>query len=59
MSINEIKFEHINKLNSNNIVDPILELYKGKLYTTLLKLFINDCINQFNIKIFYETSLLL
>jgi hypothetical protein len=47
-----IKFEHINKLNSNNIVDPILELYKGKLYTTLLKLFINDCINQFNIKIF-------
>ena len=33
-------------------IEPILELYKGKLYSCLNKLFINDCINIFGIHIF-------
>jgi hypothetical protein len=33
-------------------IEPILELYKGKLYSILNKLFINDCINIFGTNIF-------
>ena len=39
---------------ANNIddVQPILELYKGKIYTSLVKTFTNDCIAHFGVKIF-------
>ncbi len=33
-------------------VEPILELYKGKLYSSLIKTFTNDCINYFGTDIF-------
>lgn len=36
----------------NNGVDPILELYKGKLYSYLNKLFTNNCIETFGYHIF-------
>jgi hypothetical protein len=42
----QIKNYNIEKL------EPILELYKGKLYLTLIKLFINDCTNNFGTQIF-------
>jgi hypothetical protein len=37
---------------SNKILEPLLELYKGKLYSCLIKLFTNDCIKTFGIHIF-------
>ena len=33
-------------------LEPILELYKGKLFSYLIKLFISDCINEFGKHIF-------
>jgi hypothetical protein len=36
----------------NNKVEPILELYRGKLYCYIIKLFITDCVNIFGYKIF-------
>lgn len=41
----------VGKSNSE-IVEPILELYKGKLFTCLIKFFTNDCINNFGTQIF-------
>jgi hypothetical protein len=40
--------------NDNNIdkIEPILELYKGKLYCILIYNFINDCVMQFGKSIF-------
>ena len=49
------------KLNDNIIkikeykhqpLEPILELYKGKLYCYLINSFINDCVNTFGYQIF-------
>jgi hypothetical protein len=42
----QIKNYNIEKL------EPILELYKGKLYLTLIKHFINDCTHNFGTQIF-------
>jgi hypothetical protein len=39
-------------INYSNTLEPILELYRGKLYCHIIKLFINDCINTFGYKIF-------
>jgi hypothetical protein len=47
-----IKFKTIANYNNLNEVDPILELYKGKLYSCLIKLFTNDCVNIFGTQIF-------
>ena len=44
------------KLKINNQktseLEPLLELYKGKLFCYIIKSFINNCINQFGSKIF-------
>lgn len=37
---------------SNKKLEPLLELYKGKLFSCLIKLFTSDCVNQFGIQIF-------
>ena len=43
----------IKKKQYNNIeLEPILELYKGKLYCYLINLFINDCVTIFGHQIF-------
>lgn len=34
------------------LVDPILELYKGKIYSCLIKLFTNNCTSTFGYRIF-------
>lgn len=36
----------------NNVIEPILELYKGKLFSCLIKFFTNDCIEIFGYHIF-------
>ena len=36
----------------NKILEPLIELYKGKLYSCLIKLFTNDCIKLFGTQIF-------
>jgi hypothetical protein len=36
----------------NNLVEPILELYKGKLFSFLINLFINDCVKILDYHIF-------
>ena len=33
-------------------LEPLLELYKGKLFSYLIKIFINLCIDQFGTQIF-------
>ena len=48
--MNIIKIKNIN--NNVDKVEPILELFKGKLFSYLLKLFSNDCIDQFGTQIF-------
>ena len=46
-----LKFKiKINK--ETNSVDPMLELYKGKLFSFLIKNFTNDCIDNFGTHIF-------
>mgnify|MGYP000179683796 CR=1 FL=1 len=40
------------KNNKTNSVDPMLELYKGKLFSFLIKNFTNDCIDNFGTHIF-------
>ena len=42
------------KYNKQNTLklEPLLELYKGKLFCYIVKSFINDCINNFGTKIF-------
>lgn len=42
------------KINNQNVQDlePILELYKGKLFCYIVKSFINDCIKNFGTNIF-------
>jgi hypothetical protein len=40
------------KNNQNKSVDPMLELYKGKLFSFLIKNFTNDCIDNFGTHIF-------
>lgn len=42
---------NINKQNIQNL-EPILELYKGKLFCFIVKSFINDCKTNFGTKIF-------
>ncbi len=37
---------------SNDIVEPILELYKGKLFSCLIKFFTDDCVETFGYHIF-------
>ena len=37
---------------SQKNLEILLELYKGKLFSCLIKMFTNDCINQFGIQIF-------
>ena len=41
----------INQQKTQNL-EPLLELYKGKLYCYIVKSFISDCINIFGTKIF-------
>ena len=36
----------------NNIVEPLLEIYKGKLYCNIIRYFITECIKTFGTKIF-------
>jgi len=38
--------------NSQKPLEPLIELYKGKLFSCLIKMFTNDCINQFGTHIF-------
>lgn len=38
--------------NSQKNLEPLIELYKGKLFSCLIKMFTNDCINQFGTNIF-------
>ena len=45
-----IKF--ITKQMTTKPLEPLLELYKGKLYTSLIKLFINDCVQLLGYHIF-------
>ena len=52
------------KINQTNCpcLEPLLEMYKGKLFSNLIKLFTNDCITQlgthiFSIKKFYSRTL--
>jgi hypothetical protein len=45
-----LKFYTLQK--SNKILEPLIELYKGKLYSCLIKLFTNDCIKTFGTHIF-------
>jgi hypothetical protein len=40
------------KNQTNQSIEPLLELYKGKLFCYIVKSFINDCTNQFGSKIF-------
>jgi hypothetical protein len=42
----------IRKNKENNLVDPMLELYKGKLFSFLIKNFTNDCTDNFGTHIF-------
>ena len=42
----------IKKNKETNSVDPMLELYKGKLFSFLIKNFTNDCIDNFGTYIF-------
>jgi hypothetical protein len=37
---------------SQKNVEPLIELYKGKLFSCLIKMFTNDCIGQFGTHIF-------
>jgi hypothetical protein len=39
-------------INYSNTLEPVLELYRGKLYCHIIRLFINDCVNTFGYKIF-------
>lgn len=41
-----------NLTNSNSELSPILELYRGKIYATILKSFIYNCISNLGTKIF-------
>jgi hypothetical protein len=41
-----------NHKDKNSVADPILELYKGKLFSCLIKFFTNDCIEIFGNHIF-------
>jgi len=38
--------------NNNILIEPILELYKGKLFSCLIKFFTNDCVETFGYYIF-------
>jgi len=42
----------IRKNKETNLVDPMLELYKGKLFSFLIKNFTNDCIDNLGTHIF-------
>jgi len=46
------KFEYLFKKNPNTELNIIFELYRGKLYCTILHFFINNCIHNFGKKIF-------
>lgn len=46
-----IEFDYLETKN-NDIISPILEIYRGKLYLYIIKNFINDCVNTFNQDIF-------
>jgi hypothetical protein len=48
-SLNLYKFKYI---QNTEAIEPVLELYKGKLYSILNKLFINDSINLLGKNIF-------
>lgn len=54
--INNDKSTHMIFKNKNKdiseTIEPILELYKGKLFSCLVKFFTNDCINTFGYHIF-------
>ena len=49
---NNIIFKLKNNIQEPNENQPILELFKGKLFSFLLKTFTNDCINTFGTQIF-------
>ena len=42
--------QYINK--KTNGVEPLLEIYKGKLYCNIIRFFITECVKTFGIKIF-------
>jgi hypothetical protein len=45
-------FKNKNISETIEIIEPILELYKGKLFSCLVKFFMNDCVNTFGYYIF-------
>lgn len=47
----DIEFDYY-EFKNNNILSPILEIYRGKLYLYMLKKFITDCVETFNQDIF-------
>jgi hypothetical protein len=51
-NLSNILFINNNISNHQDFVQPILELYKGKLFSNLLKSFSQDCINKFGTHIF-------
>lgn len=46
----DIKYEYVN--NNDSELNPILELYRGKIYANILKSFIYNCINYLGTEIF-------
>jgi hypothetical protein len=47
-----IEFKLKNNIDNIEELEPILELYKGKVFSFLLKIFTNDCIEIFGTQIF-------
>jgi hypothetical protein len=50
--MNNIKFSLKNEYTDIPDLEPILELFKGKIFSFLLKIFSNDCIDNFGPQIF-------
>lgn len=48
----DVDIVYLTNQNCDNTIEPLLELYKGKLYCYLLKNFINDSINNLGSEIF-------
>tara|TARA_B100001093_G_scaffold509074_2_gene572420 strand:- start:54 stop:1349 length:1296 start_codon:yes stop_codon:yes gene_type:complete len=50
--VNNLKFSYISKQDEN--LSPILELYRGKVYSNILKNFISSCTEKLNSHIFSQ-----
>ena len=52
--VSKVKFKYKNEslVKNNSTIEPILELFKGKIFSFLLKIFTNNCIDEFGTSIF-------